>query len=310
MKKILLSLAFILMLSITGCGNNATSNVTNEGWSTTDRAGHDVVVPGNIQTIVSLSPALTQSIEDLGLKDKIVATDTQSPLYTEGLSDLPQVDIINPNMEILLNLNPDVVFASEISFGMNDEIFKPLIDAGISVIQFPTPNTIQDIKDDMSFLSQALQVQDKGTQLINNMQSDIDAVKAIASTITDQKTALFEISPSPDIFSFGQGVYLNEMLEIAGVKNILADQTSWVPVTEEAAVAANPDVILTNVNFMPKPVEEILARPAWQNVSAVANHQVFYIDNATTSLPNTRITRGIIEIAKAVYPEQFASFAN
>ena len=310
MKKILLSLAFILMLSITGCGNNASSNFTSEGWSTTDRAGHEVVVPSDIQTIVSLSPALTQSIEDLGLKDKIVATDTQSPLYTEGLSSLPQVDIINPNMEVLLNLNPDVVFASEISFGMNDAIFKPLIDAGISVVQFPTPNTIQDIKDDMSFLSQALQVQDKGTELINNMQSDIDAVKAISSTITDQKTALFEISPSPDIFSFGQGVYLNEMLEIAGVKNILADQTSWVPVTEEAAVAANPDVILTNVNFMPNPVEEILARPAWQNVSAVANHQVFYIDNATTSLPNTRISRGIIEIAKAVYPEQFASFAN
>ena len=74
------------------------------------------------------------------------------------------------------------------------------------------------------------------------------------------KTVLFEVAALPDIYSFGNGTFLNEMIETIGAKNVLANEKGWLPVTEEAAIAAKPEVILTNVNYMKDPAKEILAR--------------------------------------------------
>ena len=123
----------------------------------------------------------------------------------------------------------------------------------------------------------------------------------------EKKTVLFEISPVPYLYSFGTGVYLNEMIELIGAQNVLADQEGWLSVTEESAVAANPDVILTSDNFSNEdPVAEILGRAGWENVTAVKDGAVAYIDNAASSLPNHHIVDALKEMAKAVYPEEYA----
>ena len=133
-------------------------------------------------------------------------------------------------------------------------------------------------------------------------------MRAIGETIGEKKTVLFEISPVPYLYSFGTGVYLNEMIELIGAENVLADQEGWISVTEESAVAANPDVILTSDKFSNEdPVAEILGREGWQNVTAVAEGQAYYIDNAASSLPNHHIVDALIEMAKAVYPDEYAS---
>ena len=100
------------------------------------------------------------------------------------------------------------------------------------------------------------------------------------------------------------------MITLIGAENVLGDQIGWLAVIEESAVAANPDVILTNVNYIDDPVGEIMARPGWENVTAVANGDVYYIDNGKSSLPNHLIVNALIEMAVAVYPEEYAAFAK
>lgn len=149
----------------------------------------------------------------------------------------------------------------------------------------------------------------EGQAIADEMQGKIDALAAIGTGITDKKTVLFEISALPYIYSFGSGTFLHEMIELLGAKNVLGDQFSWISVTEESAVAANPDVILTSVNYIEDSVGEILSRPGWNNVTAVANKDVYYIDNGASSLPNHHIVDAMIEMALALYPEAYASYA-
>lgn len=59
------------------------------------------------------------------------------------------------------------------------------------------------------------------------------------------------------------------MIELIGAKNILASKEGWMSVSEEVIVAADPDVILTNVNYIEEPVEEIKSRTGWENVKAI-----------------------------------------
>ncbi len=75
---------------------------------------------------------------------------------------------------------------------------------------------------------------------------------------------MFEIAALPNIYSFGQETFLHEMIELIGAKNAFADEESWISVSEEAAVAKNPDVILTNVSYIEDSVGEILARTGWE----------------------------------------------
>ena len=95
------------------------------------------------------------------------------------------------------------------------------------------------------------------------------------------------------------------MIDLIGAENVLAGQEGWLSVEEESVVSANPDVILTNVNYIEDPVGEILARPGWEGVTAVQNGGVYTIDNKNSSLPNENIVQALKEMAKAVYPDLY-----
>ncbi|MEE0299712.1 MAG: ABC transporter substrate-binding protein, partial [Christensenellales bacterium] len=110
---------------------------------------------------------------------------------------------------------------------------------------------------------------------------------------------------APYQYSFGQGTFLNEMIELIGATNIFADQDGWIPVSAEQVVAANPDVIITNADYMEGAVAEIEAREGWAEVAAVKNHEVYLIGANVTSQPCQNIVDALMEIAADVYPEVY-----
>ena len=328
MKKIVaLFLALVMALSLAACGGTDQPDTTPStapaaapaatpvedsqpsAVPTHDRAGTPIVIPAEVETVISLAPATTQIIEALGMKDLLVAVDTQTPLYVEGTSELPQFDMMAPDIEQLAMLEADIVFTSGMSY-VEDNPFQALIDMGICVIEIPSSSSIEAVKEDIVFTAACLGKEAEGQALADEMQATIDEIAAIGASITDKKTVLFEIACLPYIYSFGNGTFLDEMITLLGAENVLGDQTGWLAVTEESAVAANPDVILTNVNYIDNPIGEIMGRPGWENVTAVANGDVYYIDNGKSSLPNHLIADALIEMAVAVYPEEYAAFAK
>ena len=328
MKKIIaLFLALVMALSLVACGGTDKPDTTpstepsstpsgapvedtlSAEVPTQDRAGTPIVIPAEVEKVISLAPATTQIIEALGLKDKLVAVDTQTPLYVEGISELPQFDMMAPDIEQIAMLEPDVVFTTGMSY-VEDNPFQALVDMGICVIEIPSSSSIEAVKEDIIFTAACLGKKVEGQALADDMQATIDEIAAIGAAITEKKTVLFEIACLPYIYSFGNGTFLDEMITLIGAENVLGDQAGWLAVTEESAVAANPDVILTNVNYIEDSVGEILARPGWESVTAVANGDVYYINNGKSSLPNHGIVDALTEMAVAVYPEEYAASAE
>lgn len=275
---------------------------------TEDRAGNPIAVPTEITKIVSLAPSTSQVLETLGLLDALVAVDTQTPMYVEGVAELPQFDMMSPDIEQIAALEPDIVFASGISYLDNDP-FAALTEMGVCVVDIPSSASIADVEEDIRFIAACLGKETEGQAIVDEMQSAIDAVAAIGATIEEKKTVLFEITALPYIYSFGAGTFLDEMITLIGAENVFGDQVGWLAVNEEDAVAANPDVVLTNVNYIEDSVGEILSRTGWESVTAVANEDVHYIDNGASSLPNQHIVDALIEMALAVYPDAYAEYA-
>lgn len=313
MKKFtltMMTLGLVATLGLAGCGKQekkatTSSEKTEVTLPTKDRSGKEITLPKEATKIISLVPSTTEVIEDLGKTDQLIAVDTQSSTMMTDLKKLPQMDMMAVDAEKLIALKPQIVYVNDINLASSESVWKQVEDAGITVVNIPTSTSIKAIKEDVQFIADSLSEHEKGQKLIKTMDQEIDEVAKIGKTIKKPKTVLFEVAALPDIYSFGNGTFLNEMIETIGAKNVLANEKGWLPVTEEAAIAAKPEVILTNVNYMKDPAKEILARKNWENVLAVQNKEVFEIDNMSSSLPNNHITKALKQMAKAVYPEEY-----
>ena len=93
-----------------------SSDASNSDKPTQDRSGNDIVIPDEVNRIISMAPSTTRFLIDLGLADKIVAIDTNSYAYIEQLpTDVQQFDMMSPDNEALVALEPDIIFTSNIT---------------------------------------------------------------------------------------------------------------------------------------------------------------------------------------------------
>jgi len=201
--------------------------------------------------------------------------------------------------------NKDLLVNAQTGSGSSEDPFKLIQEAGISVVYIPVSNSIQGIYDDIMFMADITNTTDKGQEIVDNMKKQVEEIKAIGDTIGDKKKVYFEIAPAPSLYSFGNSTFLNEMIELIGAENIFKNEKSWIAPSEEAVIDANPDVILTNVDYVENATEEIKARKGWENINAIKESQVFLIDANASSRPSQNVVKALKEMATAVYPENF-----
>jgi iron complex transport system substrate-binding protein len=258
-----------------------------------------------------MAPSTTQMLVDLGVGEKVVGIDSYSASFADSLpSDVKQFDMTAPDCETIAALKPDIVFVSELSSSGGPDVFAPLEKAGICVATIPSSSSLSGIEDDIRFVGACTGEAAKAEVLAAGLDTVAGQVKNVTSAITgdDKKSVLFMMSvptsDAPAIYSFGSGTYMSEILEDIGAVNVCADQQGWVSLTEEDAVAMNPDVILTNVNYLGSdPVTAIESMAGWENVTAIKNKAVYYVDADACSRPNEHVGEAMIEWAAKIYPD-------
>lgn len=312
MKKFL-SIVLIFALSISilvACQQKPQEDDTNVGdksdpITVTDSLGNEVNIPEDIESIISMGPSITEVLVELGLGDKIIAVDTYST-EIEGLkADLPAIDMMAPDVEKIIELDADLILATTMIMVEGEDPLSQLREGDTALAYIQTSESIEGIYEDIEFISKVVNKEDEGKEIVDKMKKEIDEYKAIGDTITDKKKVYFEIGESPDLYSFGKGNFLDEMISLLGAENILSDEGSWITTSEEAVISANPDVILTNVSYVEDAVGQIKARKGWENVEAIKNDTVYYIDDNNSSQPNHNIVKALEEMAKAIYPDKY-----
>ena len=324
MKKLItLAMLAVLSISMVACtanapeedGKNNTSSATSSSEASSseaedeiktlkDRTGTDIEVKDEYTKIISFAPSLTEMLVDLGYGDKIVARTTVD--MTQGVSaDVITFDMMAPDYEALMALEPDLIISTELTAAGASDPFVDFKNTDCTIANVPTAPSIADIYLDIEFLGTLLNKEEEATEMANKLKTTIEKYQDMAKDINDKKSVYFEISPAPYMYSTGKNSYLHEMIEIVGGTNAFSDVDGWFSVTDEALVTANPDVIFTNVNYTENATEEVLAREGWDAVKAVTNKEVYYIDNMSSSLPNHNITKALDEMAKALYPEVY-----
>ena len=315
MKK---RLALILMgcvLSFTATGYGAET----EADLSADRSGNPISVPDKVQSIISMAPSTTRILIDLGLSDKIVACDTYSfeSYGTELSEDIPRFDMMAPDQEQIIALGADIIFTTGMSASQGMDVFEEVRESGICTADIPSSASLKDIEDDIRFIGACVGKNEEAQEIAVEMQKKIDELSEIGSSIPreEKKTVLFELyTPSADnplIYTAGNETYINEMLELIGAENVAAAEAEqWPALSEEAAIAADPDVILTADMYAPDVINTILNMSGWENVKAVKNAEVYQLSSDDVNQPNQHVVDAMIEMARFIYPDRYEEISS
>ena len=214
------------------------------------------------QRIVSLLPSLTETVFALGQGQRLVGVDRYSN-YPESVTRLPQVGGgLDPNIEAIVALRPDVVLAATSSRSA-----VRLEGLGIPVFALE-PKTHADVQRVVGKIGQLLEVNDP-----QRLWREIDAgVSAAAQSLPANvrgTRVYFEVNRGP--YGAGESSFIGETLTRLGVKNILPAKLGPFPkINPELVVRENPDLIMVGLaNF-----DGLEQRPGWGSILAIRAHQV------------------------------------
>lgn len=250
--------------------------------------------------IVSLSPSNTEILVGLNLGENIVGLDHYSK-RVEGVNSSAKVFRYgDPNIESIVELNPDILFIS--GYGVDKNKFLKLEALGIDVINIETPNSIQEIYNSILLIGEKTSKVKESESMVENLKFRVNELNS--SKLSTPRRVYFEISKAPYIYSFGNGTFLNESLNLLGLENILESFSGWVQPNEEYIINANPEIIFTNVNVRDT-IEEIKRRSGWENIDAVKNNRIYYIDENLSSRPSQYFIDAIIQMK-----EHLSDFSN
>ncbi|WP_066270154.1 ABC transporter substrate-binding protein [Hydrogenophaga palleronii] len=232
------------------------------GIQITDDRGVSVTLAQSPQRIVSVLPSLTETVCELGQCHRLVGVDRYSN-FPASVRALPQVGGgIDPNIEAIVALKPDVVLMATSSRGV-----QRLESLGVKVLAME-PRSSADAQRVMGKLGELLEVPDA-----QRIWRAIDAgVSAAAQSLPPGVRGLrayYEVSAGG--YAAGTQSFIGEMMARLGLQNIVVPAMGPFPrVNPEYVVRNNPDLIMVGA----RNVHGLAQRPGWRSMQAVRDQRI------------------------------------
>lgn len=269
----------------------------------TDAIGKEMTLEARPEKIVSLIPSNTEILFGLGLKDEIVGV-TDNDDYPPEVAEKDKVGGMEYNIEQIIALKPDIVFAHESSMSLSESAIAQLESAGVKVFVVKNAQNFNETYTTIEQLGRATGKIPEAENIIADMKAKVEAVQEKVKDV-EPKNVFVEASDEPNIYTAGQGTFMNAMLEMIHAKNVAADGDNWYEISAEQIITKNPDVIVVTYSYVPDILTKIPKRAGFDTINAVKNNAIVQVDESTTSRQGPRLADGLEELAKAIYPEVF-----
>ena len=293
--------AVVTALALAGCGSASSSGSSGSAQTATgfpvrvtDDSSRTVEVKAEPMRIVSLAPASTEMVFELGLGSRVVGVTTYDDYPAEVAKIDKMGDFAGPNVEAIAAAKPDLVLATS---GIQAEVVKRLEGLGATVLVFD-PQSLDGVYTDIERLGSATGRDKRAAEIVDGMKEDVAGVRE-AVAATDTPTVFIEIGQNP-LFTAGTGTFMDELITLAGGKNVVAEP-GYVAYSTEQLVKANPQVYLATKGSMSNPAE-LSKRPGYSQLAAVKAGRVAILDDNLVSRPGPRIVLGLKQIAEALHP--------
>ncbi|WP_332651002.1 ABC transporter substrate-binding protein [Lysinibacillus sp. 54212] len=264
-----------------------------------DARGNDVTLQEAPDRIVSLTPSNTEILFSLGLDEEIVGVNDNDN-YPEQVAEKTSVGGMEFNIETIISLQPDIVFAHESSMYMMEGAIDQLVSAGIKIFVVKDAMNFEETYKTIEEIGTLTGKEDEAEKVTKDIQNKLAEIQAKVKG-QEPKTAFIVVGTQPDIYVVGQNNFMNEMLKAINVTNAV-EVEGWPMYSAEEFVDSNPDSII----FTYAGDDEVIKNnKAFSVMKAVQSNSLTVVDGDTTSRQGPRLALGVEALAKAIYPEAF-----
>ena len=256
--------------------------------------------------IVTLSGEFTETVFALGLGANVVAVDLTS-VYPDDALGLPKVGVeFRLLAEPIIAQEPTVVIGDEDVTPWN--VIEQVRAAGIPVVIFPALTTIDAPAEKIRQVARVLGIDERGEALASLVQAEIDEAMALAATAESEPRVAFVYIASDDtILLFGVSTVGGGLMDAAGAYNVASEMgiDGWVPLTPEALVAGDPDIIITASRGVETVggLEAFLALPGVAETRAAADRRVLVYEDLYILGLAPRAGQALRELVLDLHPE-------
>jgi iron complex transport system substrate-binding protein len=296
--KHLLALTLVLALLFSSCRKHA-SPPEPASHSFIDDVGHSVALSHAPRRIVSLAPSLTEILFLIGADSSLIGV-TDYCDFPEAAKQKAKIGgMLNPNIERILALQPDLVLMS--GSGNMRADFEKLSSTGTPVF-VSYPRTVEGVFKSILSIADLTGRRQTADSLVALLQLRRDNLvhKAAAKK---KETVLMILSLNP-LIAIGPKTFLNELVTLANGQNIVHDSSTSYPVlSREEILRRQPDVIIAT-NDIVRSIDDILSPyPEWKSLTAIRNKRVAIVDASIVSRPGPRIIDGLEAMIRALHGE-------
>jgi iron complex transport system substrate-binding protein len=280
---------------------------TAEAAIVSDMLGRPIEIPDRPLRLVSLAPSITETVYALGRGEWLVGV-TAVCDYPPPARALPKVGgIAAPNLEQIVRLRPDVVFAT--AEGNSRDLLDQLERVGLATFAL-RPDSYAGVLESILAVGRALAADQPARRVVDELERSVRLVRELVSG-QSRPRVLYLIWADP-LIAAGATTYLDDLLELAGGRNIVWERTGSYPRLDwEQVVGRAPEVILladhredseraaSGSGDMPPDWQ------SWQVIPAIRTGRVLAVPSNTILRPGPRLGEGLARLARAIHPEVF-----
>ena len=286
----------LLLLSAGVLFFSACSQQSNAGSTPTESTA---------RKIVSLAPSITEILYAIEADDLLVGR-SEYCLFPEQVQAIPSVGRLDqPNLEQILALQPDLVLAS----GLTPAAVVGRIRAmGIRARRFEHSG-MEGLLDDIRQIGELVGADEQAGKLILQMESAMASVRRRSADSRHPSTVL--LYDLARLYSAGAGTFPDDLIRIAGGRNIAADALSaWPQLSLEGLLETDPDVIFVTYGGATRSrrmIERLLTErrndPVWSRLSAFRSGRIYLIKDDYLSIPGPRSIQALESMSRGLYPD-------
>jgi iron complex transport system substrate-binding protein len=270
----------------------------------TDDEGTAVTIAAAPQKIVSLTPAVTETLFALGVGSRVVGKVQDVANFPAEAATVPEVaTFTGVDVEKIVTLGADLVVSGGTGFSQGPAV-EQLRRANIPVV-VSYPTTVDKAIVGFRTIGKAVGAADAGDKLADDTKAKIDELAASVANVTHKPRLFYEIDMAGGIFTPPADSIYGEMFKLAGAEPIAGGANYTISL--EDLVAADPEVILLgDAAYGVKPAD-LAKRPGWGGMTAVKQGSIFPIDDILVTRPGPRLVDGLRALIQAIQPQLVGS---
>lgn len=299
-KKLYAILLLLVSCYLFSSQNSEQGNIEDENSYLTfiDSRNRVVVLNKEPLRIVSLAPSITETIFALDAGYKLIGRTEYCDFPEEALS-IPTIGTLyEPNIEKIVELNPDLILAST---HFKKEVLVKLEELSMKVIVIDENDKIDGIYNNITKIGQILNKNDRAVVVNNSIKKRIINIENKVKNL-DRPSVYYVISYGEyGDYTAGGDTFISELIEVAGGNNIAKESKGW-SYSLEKIIEKNPDMLICSKYFNIK--EGLVNSTGYKDLPSVISGNVFTIDNNLLDRQGPRIADALEELVKIIHKEQ------